>query len=103
MVGDAGYFKDPLTAHGITDALRDAELLARAVVEGGDNALTGYQETRDDLVKGLLDVTDRIASFDWDLDEAKEEHLVLSREMNAEVDLLRTLDQEFVAPAALAT
>ena len=31
LVGDAGYFKDPITAHGITDALRDAELLARAV------------------------------------------------------------------------
>ena len=99
LVGDAGYFKDPLTAHGITDALRDAELLARAVVEGGDGALAGYQETRNDLVKGLLDVTDRIASFEWDLDEAKEEHLVLSREMKAEVDLLRTLDQEFVAPS----
>src|SRR5262249_10946174 len=27
LVGDAGYFKDPLTAHGITDALRDAQLL----------------------------------------------------------------------------
>ena len=25
LVGDAGYFRDPLTAHGITDALRDAE------------------------------------------------------------------------------
>jgi hypothetical protein len=35
LVGDAGYFKDPLTAHGITDALRDAELLARAVIDGG--------------------------------------------------------------------
>ena len=100
LVGDAGYFKDPLTAHGITDALRDAELLARAVAEGGDGALAGYQETRDDLVRGLLDVTDRIASFEWDLDEAKQEHLVLSREMNAEVDLLRTLDHAFVAPGA---
>ena len=103
LVGDAGYFRDPITAHGITDALRDAELLARAVAEGGDGALAGYQETRDDLVKGLLDVTDRIASFEWDLDEAKEEHLVLSREMNAEVDLLRTLDQKFVAPATAGT
>jgi 2-polyprenyl-6-methoxyphenol hydroxylase-like FAD-dependent oxidoreductase len=100
LVGDAGYFKDPLTAHGITDALRDAELLARAVVEGGDEALTVYQATRDNLVKGLLDVTDRIASFDWDLEEAKEEHLVLSQEMNAEVDFLRTLDHGFVAPPA---
>ena len=31
LVGDAGYWKDPLSAHGLTDALRDAELLARAV------------------------------------------------------------------------
>ena len=102
LVGDAGYFKDPITAHGITDALRDAELLARAVADGGEGALAGYQETRDGLVKGLLDVTDHIASFEWDLDEAKEDHLVLSREMNAEVGLLRTLDQEFVAPSAVA-
>ena len=102
LVGDAGYFKDPITAHGITDALRDAELLARAVAEGGDGALAGYQETRDDLVRGLLDVTDHIASFEWDLDEAKEDHLVLSREMNAEVDLLQNWDQEFVEPSAVA-
>ena len=103
LVGDAGYFKDPITAHGITDALRDAELLARAVVEGGDDALAGYQSTRDELVKGLLDVTDHISSFEWDLDEVKEKHLVLSREMNAEVDLIRTLDQEFVAPPVTPT
>ena len=30
-MGDAGYFKDPLSAHGITDALRDAEPLADIV------------------------------------------------------------------------
>jgi len=29
LVGDSGYFKDPITSHGLTDALRDAELLAR--------------------------------------------------------------------------
>ena len=34
LVGDAGYFKDPITTHGITDALRDAELLSDAVLEG---------------------------------------------------------------------
>src|SRR4029079_11725898 len=37
LVGDAGHFKDPCTAHGISDALRDAELLARALTA----ALTG--------------------------------------------------------------
>ena len=28
LVGDAGYWKDPISVHGLTDALRDAELLA---------------------------------------------------------------------------
>ncbi|MFT5432149.1 MAG: flavin-dependent dehydrogenase, partial [Myxococcota bacterium] len=91
LVGDAGYFRDPITAHGITDALRDAELLARAVLAGGDAALTDYQNERDELVRGLMDVTGRIASFEWDLAGAKELHLTLSREMTKQVDLLRTL------------
>ena len=30
LVGDAGYHRDPITGHGITDAFRDAELLRRA-------------------------------------------------------------------------
>ena len=54
LVGDAGYFKDPITAHGITDALRDAELLASAIIAGGDGALTAYQEARDDLSHAAL-------------------------------------------------
>jgi len=28
LVGDAGYFKDPITTHGMTDAMRDAELFS---------------------------------------------------------------------------
>jgi 2-polyprenyl-6-methoxyphenol hydroxylase-like FAD-dependent oxidoreductase len=86
LVGDAGYFKDPITAHGITDALRDAELLARAVAAGGDDELVRYQARRDALVKGLLDITDRLASLSWSLDEAKDLHVALSREMKAEVE-----------------
>src|SRR5690606_6692112 len=34
LVGDAGAFRDPLSTHGISDALRDAELLARAIHDG---------------------------------------------------------------------
>jgi flavin-dependent dehydrogenase len=34
LVGDAGYYNDPLTVHGITDALRDATLLAAAATVG---------------------------------------------------------------------
>ncbi len=92
LVGDAGYFKDPITAHGITDALRDAELLARAVVSGTEAALAGYQSARDAASVELFEVTDRIASFAWDLEEAKGLHRQLARHMASEVELLGALD-----------
>jgi len=96
LVGDAGYFRDPITAHGITDALRDAELLARAVGEGSPEAYAEYGTTRDRLSMGLIRVTDRLASFGWTLDEAKELHLELSREMNHEAEYLGGLDGEAI-------
>lgn len=78
LVGDAGYFKDPLTAHGITDALRDAELLSSAIVSG---RMQDYPLERDALTMDFFRLTDRIASFDWSLDELKELHLDLNKAM----------------------
>jgi flavin-dependent dehydrogenase len=92
LAGDAGYFRDPITAHGITDALREAELVARAIADDGERGLQEYQVGRDERVRGLLAVTDRIASFDWNLEEVKEHHLELNRQMKAEVDVLLALD-----------
>lgn len=86
LVGDAGYFKDPLTAHGITDALRDAEILARAVLQGNERALALYQEERDALSHRLFEVTDRIASFRWDMTEIKSLHRELQTTMKSEVN-----------------
>ena len=97
LVGDAGYFKDPLTAHGITDAFRDAELLARAVVRGGDAAFVEYEATRNEIATGLFEVTDRIASLDWTLEESQADHMLLSKEMSAEVAFLRKWDTGFVS------
>jgi menaquinone-9 beta-reductase len=94
LVGDAGYFKDPLTAHGLTDALRDAELLARAVVVGTDGALAAYQATRDELSLGLFEVSERIASFAWDLEEARRDHHLMARHMAGEAEVLLALDRE---------
>jgi len=85
LVGDAGYFKDPITAHGITDALRDAEWLARAVVRGTDAALAGYQALRDELSMRLFSITDEIASFAWDLPHLQTLHKSLSDEMAREL------------------
>jgi flavin-dependent dehydrogenase len=105
LVGDAGYFKDPITAHGITDALRDAELLARAVLDAPSSgprqldALRGYERTRDRLSAPLFDITDRIASYRWDLIELRDHLRALSRAMRPEVDTLLDLDDP-AAPAA---
>ena len=91
LVGDAGYFKDPITAHGMTDALRDAELLARAVVSGTENALAEYQTTRDDLSLAFFEATDRVASYEWDLESVRETHLKMSEEMKRECAFLTGL------------
>jgi hypothetical protein len=66
LVGDAGYFKDPLTAHGITDALRDAELLAEAAPEGSPSRLRALRERARRALPAAVPVTDAIAAFDWD-------------------------------------
>ena len=100
LVGDAGYFKDPITAHGISDALRDAELLARAVGSGSDRALAEYQSARDELSRGLFEITDSIAGFEWDLDRLKALHEDLSKTMNHEVEALLGLDAQAGPPVA---
>lgn len=86
LVGDAGYFKDPLTAHGITDALRDAELLADAATTGTDAGYAAYAKTRDSLSIPLFQLTDAIAGFGWDLDALKMLHQQLNRAMKREVE-----------------
>jgi 2-polyprenyl-6-methoxyphenol hydroxylase-like FAD-dependent oxidoreductase len=45
LVGDAGYHKDPYLAQGISDAFRDAELVARAI----DAGLSGRRELAEAL------------------------------------------------------
>ena len=71
LVGDAGSWKDPISAHGLTDALRDAELLAKAIVHwrnGVDTAeaFGDYEATRDRLTLPILRAGDEIAAMTWD-------------------------------------
>lgn len=100
LVGDAGYFKDPVVAHGLTDALRDAELLARAAIAGlggrpGELAreLAAYGATRDRLSLPLFATADRIASHEWDDDEIDDLVRRISSATSAEVELLAHLDE----------
>jgi 2-polyprenyl-6-methoxyphenol hydroxylase-like FAD-dependent oxidoreductase len=69
LVGDAGYHRDPITGHGITDAFRDAELLARAIdrwlseQEAESGALAGYQEERDRAIGTIFGITRALTEF----------------------------------------
>ena len=56
LVGDAGCRVDPITGQGITDAFRDAELLADALSSAGGN-LADYQHKRDAAVLPLYRFT----------------------------------------------
>jgi 2-polyprenyl-6-methoxyphenol hydroxylase-like FAD-dependent oxidoreductase len=70
LVGDAGYNKDFITAQGIQDAFRDAELCATALNQafsGGlsfDDAMAEYQSTRDAHVLPMYELTAEFASLE---------------------------------------
>ena len=98
LVGDAGSFMDPMGAHGISSALRDSELVARAVatvhtgVASEDEALSAYQRTRDHLSAGFFEALDVVAAWRWDLTELRQRLLAMSAEMGHEADALEGLD-----------
>lgn len=100
LVGDAGYWKDPISAHGLTDAFRDAELLAWALLDaqadpaGEAGALRTYQARRDELSSALFDVTDVIATHTWTSAEIPGILLRLSAAAADEVDALTRLAAE---------
>ena len=68
--GDAGYNKDPITAFGISDASRDAQLLSEAIDDGLsgretlDDALAGYERLRNEGAMPLCETTLRAVEYD---------------------------------------
>lgn len=69
LVGDAGYHRDAVTGHGLSDAYRDAELLSVAL----DQALTGerdeqvalgdYEDSRDRALREVFELTCALADY----------------------------------------
>jgi 2-polyprenyl-6-methoxyphenol hydroxylase-like FAD-dependent oxidoreductase len=59
LAGDAGYYRDPVTAQGISDAFRDADALSEAIDAGLSGredlgeALAGYQRARDIVTEAM--------------------------------------------------
>jgi 2-polyprenyl-6-methoxyphenol hydroxylase-like FAD-dependent oxidoreductase len=69
LVGDAGYHRDAVTGHGISDAFRDAELLAVAL-DGAlrgelyeTAALAGYQRHRNEAIQEIFGITCALAHY----------------------------------------
>jgi flavin-dependent dehydrogenase len=92
LVGDAGSFLDPLSTHGITDALRDAEALAGCVARTGTfDDLDEFASTRARVIGGTFDVVDRLARYGWDLPQLQRQLLELSSAMNTELELVAKL------------
>ena len=106
LVGDAGYFKDPITTHGMTDALRDAQLLADAVLATSSGrllervAMTRYQAVRDRLSHQLFEATEAVAAYDWDTPTIQRLLREASASMSDELDHLNGLLPAAAAAAA---
>jgi hypothetical protein len=63
LTGDAGYYKDPITAQGMRDAFRDADLLAGALVDGSPGALDEFERRRNQESAPIYEMTLQRASF----------------------------------------
>jgi flavin-dependent dehydrogenase len=69
LVGDAGYYRDAVTAYGISDAFHHAELLATALDQVLDAdgeeaaALAGYQQQRDQALREIFELTCALAAY----------------------------------------
>jgi 2-polyprenyl-6-methoxyphenol hydroxylase-like FAD-dependent oxidoreductase len=96
LVGDAGYHRDPITGHGITDAFRDAELLATAIDRSlrdpaaEPEAMADYADRRDSALRETFHLTKALASFPHP-DRFVELQLKLSDALEREADLLASL------------
>jgi flavin-dependent dehydrogenase len=97
LAGDAGHHKDPVIARGISDALRDADLIAAAVVAGWDadldEALAEYPVRRDrdagPLAAANLDVA-RLDGGTGGLARAWMEMTALEREIDTRSPIARS-------------
>lgn len=94
LVGDAAHFEDPISAHGMTDALIGAELLARAVLSDGPGSLAGYARERARLAAPMIPAVAHAASFRWSPDSLRRAHRAINAALRAEWDYLAGLSSQ---------
>jgi flavin-dependent dehydrogenase len=104
LVGDAGYNKDFITAQGISDAFRDAELCANAIdewlsgVRPFDEAMRYYQITRDNHVLPMYEFTLQLAAFEPPPPEFQQLLAAVSRNQEA-MDAFARVNAGVTSPA----
>ena len=105
LVGDAGYYRDAITGHGITDAFRDAELLAAAVgawLRGAQPetvAMHRYAIEREAGLRPIFDITNALAGW-----PGPEEFFGLQKDLNRLLDVeAERLASASPPPASTAT
>ncbi|MDJ0768512.1 MAG: NAD(P)/FAD-dependent oxidoreductase [Ilumatobacter sp.] len=103
LVGDAGYFKDPVSAHGITDALIGAELVADAVADsfaGADEAeaFGRFERERDAMAARMMPPVARIASLPDEMGVVMSSFVEMTKALHAEWNLI---ESNFGAVAAV--
>ncbi len=105
LVGDAGYNKDPITAQGISDAFRDAELCATALdaTFAGrstfETAMAAYQRTRDDEVLPIYEFTTQLATLETPPAEMQQLLAAVHRNQDA-MDDFASITAGTISPAA---
>jgi flavin-dependent dehydrogenase len=108
LVGDAGYTKDPISAHGMSDALRDAELCARAVDRSlctpdvAGEALADYHRVRDALSVRMFAESTALAAYGWGAAEASRRMRIISESVRHECEALLALPAWGVAVSSAA-
>ena len=112
LAGDAGYYKDAVTAQGISDAFRDAESLSNALDDvfaerlPYAEALGAYQENRDRITMPMFEFTQGFASFDPPPEDQLELFTAIGADPRASNDFMSVLAgtmrvEEFFDPANL--
>ena len=104
LVGDAGYHRDAITGHGISDAFRDAELLAAAldpVLSGYTDerrSLATYHAQRDAQLREIFEITCELVTFP-PVDRFIELQRSLSGAIEAQAESLAARPSPFLAAA----
>jgi 2-polyprenyl-6-methoxyphenol hydroxylase-like FAD-dependent oxidoreductase len=103
LVGDAACFAHPVTAHGISDSFRDAQLLATAVCSylRGEmlwkDAARNYAELQRAAIGRMYAVTQRIASLDLNVTSVAD----IMKEYRSSVQVTARLEDDWWGQCSL--